>query len=392
MLRRRTLLAAALACAGAAVPASADGPAFTRPPYAGAYQPQGTDERGLWMELGEAERILRETPGIVRDARLLEFVRGVLCRTVGRERCASVRTYIVQDNTFNASMAPNGMMLVHTGLLVRLHSEAELAAILGHEFAHFEQRHSLRRLLNLRNSTDIMAWMGIAGVATNVNTGRAQNSIALSTFSFGRANESEADLLSTRYVRASPYRIRGSAVWSRVLEEHNADRRERGLRKQVKLAPDLTDTHPTDLQRVAFHAKLEQEAGAVGADAIEAYRAATAAIMPALLDGLVKGNQFAAANYVITARGEALGWDGPLTFARGELYRLRGGPRNLATARDLYLNATRLRGAPPEAWRGLGLSQMRLGDTANGRTALREYLRRMPGARDAAAIRLVLEN
>ncbi len=367
-------------------------PAFTRPPYAGAYQPQGTDERGLWMEIGEAERVLRETPGLVRDPRLIEFVRGVLCRTVGRERCASVRTYIVRDNTFNASMSPNGMMIVHTGLLVRLHSEAELAAILGHEFAHFEQRHTLRRMLNMRNGTDIMVWMGLAGAVTNVGTARAQNSIALSFFSFSRANESEADLLSTQFVRASPYRIRGAAVWTRVLDEENADRRERGLRKQRKLAPNLTDTHPTDLQRIAFHAKLEQEVGAVGEDAIETYRAATAAIMPTLLDSLIKGNQFAAANYVIAARGEELGWDGLLTFARGELYRLRGGPRNLATARDLYLNATRMRGTPPENWRGLGLSEMRLGDTAAGRAALTEYLRRSPGARDAASIRLALEN
>lgn len=385
----RALLAAALSVATPAAASAAD---FARPPYAGAYQPQGTDERGLWMELGEAERGIREMPGLVRDARLGEFLRGVLCRTVGRERCAAVRIYLIQDNTFNASMAPNGMMIVHTGLLVRLHSEAELAAIFGHEFAHFEQRHTLQRMLNLRRSTDIIAWLGIAGAAARVNTGRAQDSIAAGIFSFGRANETEADLLSTRYVRTSPYRIRGSAVWGRVMGEDNADRRERGQRKRDKLAPDLTDTHPTDLQRIAFHAKLEQEVGAVGEDAVESYRAATAAIMPALLDSLVKGVPYNAAGYVINARGEALGWDAPLSFARGELYRLRGGPRNLATARELYLGTTRMRGAPPEAWRGLGLSAMRLGDTAAGRAALTEYLRRAPGARDAATIRMVLEN
>jgi beta-barrel assembly-enhancing protease len=389
MMRRLALLAATLL---GVAPGWAAQPVFSRPPYAGAYQPQGTDERGLWMELGETERSVRELPGLVRDARLTEFVRSVLCQTVGRDRCGSVRTYIIQDNTFNASMAPNGMMIVHTGLLVRLHSEAELAAILGHEFAHFEQRHTLRRLINTRSGTDLMAWMGIVGAATNVSTAREQKSIALSFFSFSRANESESDLLSTRYVRASRYRIRGSAVWRRVLDEYDADRRERGLRKLDRQLPNLTDTHPTDLQRIDFHARLEQELGPVGEDGVESYRTATAAIMPALLDSLVKGNQYAAASYVITARGEALGWDAPLTLARGELYRQRGGPRNMATARDLYRSATTMRGAPPEAWRGLGLSAMRLGDKAEGRSALIEYLRRAPGARDAATIRLVLEN
>ena len=47
---------------------------------------------------------------------------------------------------FNAMMAPNGMMLVWSGLLLRVENEAQLAAILGHELGHYLERHSVEQL------------------------------------------------------------------------------------------------------------------------------------------------------------------------------------------------------------------------------------------------------
>ena len=64
------------------------------PPYAGAYQPQGVDEIGLWGEGDEDERILANSPILLRDEALNAYVKGVLCATVGDDRCRSVRLYI----------------------------------------------------------------------------------------------------------------------------------------------------------------------------------------------------------------------------------------------------------------------------------------------------------
>src|SRR3546814_6888547 len=71
------------------------------------------------------------------------YVKSVLCRAVGTDRCDATRVYILREPTFNATMSPNGTMRVYSGLLLRVRSEAELAAVLGHEFGHFEKRHSL---------------------------------------------------------------------------------------------------------------------------------------------------------------------------------------------------------------------------------------------------------
>jgi len=42
-------------------------------------------------------------------------------------------------------MAPNGMMQVATGLLLRTANEAQLAYVLGHELGHYRRRHSMQR-------------------------------------------------------------------------------------------------------------------------------------------------------------------------------------------------------------------------------------------------------
>lgn len=364
---------------------------FVRPTYAGAYEPQGVDERGLWMALDDQERAFERSPSVVKDSSLKAFVLKVLCNTVGQDRCESTRVYIVQDNSFNASMAPNGLMIVHTGLLARLHSEAELATVLGHEFAHFELRHTLQKFRNIRAGTDILAWLTLSSAVTGVSSAQTQNSIIAGFYSFDRAQEAEADALAAKYILASPYRLTGSSVWQRLTEEENALRQERGLRKIKKRLPDLTDTHPTNDQRFKFFKSFEDQDGERGGLGIEPYRDATSVALQLIFSGLVKGNDFAATDYVIRGRGEALGWDATLLFARAELYRLRGNPRDLVTAKELYTQAISRPDAPGEAWRGLGICALRLGDTGDGQKALKEYLLRVPEAADASTIKLLVE-
>lgn len=383
----------ATSAAAPAAPIAATGKGeFTRAPYAGAYEPQGVDERGLWMQLDEYERSFRDSPAVLRDQKLTAYIQEILCRTVGAERCAAIRTYVVKDDSFNASMAPNGLMVVHTGLLVRVHSEAELAAVLGHEFAHFERRHSLNVFRKGRSTADAVAWISLLGAVSRTSLASTSNSLVLGFITFNRDQESEADALSAQLLRASPYRLRASGIWRRLVDEEDALRKERGLRKIKHMTPGLLDSHPPEMQRFAFFAKQEAEAGDVGEDGTDRYRDATAPILRDLFEPLIKGNDFAAADYVIRARGDALGWDGQLYFLRGELYRLRGNPRDLATAQGFFQQAAAQPLAPPETWRGLGLCAMRLGNITDGRLSLTEYLKRSPNAADGAAIRLLVEN
>jgi hypothetical protein len=56
------------------------------------------------------------------------------------------RVHVVRRPEFNAAALPGGALMVYTGLLEgphAVHDEAELVAVLGHEIAHVEKRHTI---------------------------------------------------------------------------------------------------------------------------------------------------------------------------------------------------------------------------------------------------------
>ena len=105
---------------------------------------------------------------------------------VAPDYCSDVRIYVLPSPLLNAWMMPNGTMALYTGLLLRLENEAQLAAIIGHEVAHYTRRHSLQRY---------RAWRANAGtlqtVASIVSAGAgvaaANANAAASAGQYGRA-------------------------------------------------------------------------------------------------------------------------------------------------------------------------------------------------------------
>src|SRR3546814_5941615 len=65
--------------------------------------------------------------------------------------------------------------------LLRVRSEAELAAVLGHEFGHFEKRHSLMQFKAARGGSDLLAWSALlASMSPSYNTQRAYQDLQIS--------------------------------------------------------------------------------------------------------------------------------------------------------------------------------------------------------------------
>ena len=392
MIARMRLAVGVLALA-AGVSAQAEPP--LPPPYAGAYQPQGVDEQGLWREMDEEERRFAQSDMIIRDPTLQAYVTKVLCDTVGQDRCDATRIYIVRVPMFNASMSPNGLIQVYSGLLLRVHSEAELGAVLGHEFGHFEARHSLERLKAQRSGGDVLAWAGVlASLAPSYDMLRTYRNLQLtiigSIYRFNRDQEREADGLGISYLNTSALRPQAAAqVWERLMAEFTADARAKGLKKPRFDRIPFYSTHPPEAERATTLALLARPEAATRDDGAARYRAALAPWLPQLLDDQIKLNDFGASEYIIQSLAES-GWTAPLWHARGELYRLRGAPRDLVHAAQFYGEAITLDPAHPEAHRGLGLALLKTGQAAAGQQALRRYLELKPDAADAKLIGMMI--
>lgn len=391
--KHAALLAALLLGVSASVVSAK--PAPPPPPYAGAYQPQGVDEIGIWREDDESERKLANSSLVIHDEKLTSYVRGVLCEAVGVDRCGAARVYIMREPTFNASMSPNGTMRVFSGLLLRMRSEADLAAVLGHEFGHFEQRHTLGQFKSARAGSDMLAWGALlASMSPSYDTQRAYQSLEISIygnfFRYGRDQEREADLLGLGYLNRGALRPQAAAeVWQNLMGEMEASARVRGLKKPNFKAIAFTASHPPEAERAGYLSELAAPEGAGRDDGAARYREAMSDWIPLFLEDQIKLNDFGGSEYIIEHLAEA-GWTPGLWFARGELYRTRGNQRDLVNAAEYYANATNLDPALADAHRGLGLALLKTGRREQGQAALRKYLELRPDASDAKMIRLMV--
>lgn len=379
----------------AAAPAGKASVAPPPPPYQGVYQPQGVDEIGLWRDDDESERALAASGVVIHDEKLTRYIKDVLCRAVGLDRCAATRVYVLREPYFNASMSYNGTMRVYSGALLRLRNEAELAALLGHEFGHFEQRHGLKRFKARRTGTDILAWGALlASFAPSYNSYRAyqnlQTSIYGSYFRYSRDNEREADLLGLGYLNTSDLRPQAATrVWQNLMSEANASAISRGRKKPDFSSVAFYASHPPDGERAGYLAALASPDGESRDDGAANYREALAPWLGEFLSDQIKLNDFGASEYIIAGLAES-GWTPQLWLARGELYRTRGAQRDLVHAAKFYGNAIDLDPSLPEAHRGLGFSLMKIGRREEAGRALARYLKLKPGASDAKMVRMMV--
>jgi beta-barrel assembly-enhancing protease len=367
---------AALLCVAAA-PAPA--------PLVGAgCQPQDKDERGLWMQMEEQERELKRSNFVMHDTALNAYVRDVFCRTVSAEKCADIRIYIMRTPYFNASMAPNGMMQVWSGLFLRCRDEAQLSAILGHEYTHYEKRHSLQLFQSAKKNLAAGAWLGMI-------IPLVQLAFIGQVFENSRDMEREADSGSIGLMARAGYDPHSaSRIWEQLRAEMDATALARKQKSRKDKTGGMFATHPPTLERMTeLKAQADKQAvSGTPSNGRESYRRALGPYWALVVDDQIKLNDFGGTDFLLTNLASD-GWTPDLLFARGELYRARGQAADIAQAVSFYRQALAGKDPPVEAFRGLGLALIRSGNAAEGQGALKQYLDRSPNASDRAMIAMM---
>ena len=212
------------------------------------YEPEESrDEQGLWMEFKEMERSLNQSALLVDDTELNNYVREIVCR-VAAEYCNDFRVYLIRNPGFNASMTATGMMQIWTGLLIRATSTDEIAAVVGHEIAHYTRLHSLEgfRALKAKMASASFFDLGFA-VLTGVSAPIGQTSAMLGYLSHNREQETEADLLGTRLLAEANYDPHAAyRVWEKVIAEEEA---AAAKREKTNM---FSQTHPASHDRAEY--------------------------------------------------------------------------------------------------------------------------------------------
>jgi predicted Zn-dependent protease len=150
-------------------------------------------------------RILKETP-VYADPEL-----GKLVQQVGEELASHshrpelfYRFTVLDSTAINAFALPGGYIYITRGLLAYLNSEAELAAVLGHEIGHVTARHSVRQQSTAAVTGILGAVVSASTGVQGVNTLTDMASTAI-VRGYGRDHELEADRLGAEYLAKSGY-------------------------------------------------------------------------------------------------------------------------------------------------------------------------------------------
>jgi Zn-dependent protease with chaperone function len=102
-----------------------------------------------------------------------------------------VRISVIREEITNAFALPGGRIVVYTGLLKEIKTYPELAALLGHEFTHINNRHATKSIFRQLGSKIFLNLLfGKIGAVTSIVINHADN---LRNLKYSRKLEKEAD-------------------------------------------------------------------------------------------------------------------------------------------------------------------------------------------------------
>jgi len=189
---------------------------------------------------------VQQQGGFYRDRELEAYVQevGMLLARVSHRPNLNYRYRVLNSSVPNAFALPGGYIVINRGLLVGLSSEAEMAAVLGHETGHVTAKHSLagyQRAMtaNVLVTGVVLATGGRAGVQelSGITASLLENG-------FSRDQEREADWLGIDYMVKAGYNPNGAVH----LQEYFFRELEGG--KNPLFVGGLFRTHPFSKERL----------------------------------------------------------------------------------------------------------------------------------------------
>lgn len=167
---------------------------------------------------------------------------------------------VLNDSVPNAWAMPGGKIAFNRGLLYELNSEAELAAVMGHEMVHAAARHGAKSMERGMLMQGAMIAVGIGAQNTNyanLIVGGAKFSSQLATSKYGRDAESEADLYGMQYMKRAGYDPTAAVTLQETFVRLSAD-------KKSSFIDGLFASHPPSPERVADNKRTLAQVGAGG--------------------------------------------------------------------------------------------------------------------------------
>jgi len=160
----------------------------------------------------------------------------------------------VEEKGANAIAVPGGYVYITRGLLEELQSEAQLAAILGHEVGHVIARDTMAAISRQLGMTALVAAAHFGGAPSDVSQAAGFISAVL-TLQYSREDEKDADLTGLSYMVQAGYDPNGMIETMQILQD-----------LQTLRPIEFFSTHPNPASRLAYlQERIDQRYGHLGA-------------------------------------------------------------------------------------------------------------------------------
>ena len=150
--------------------------------------------------------------------------------------------HVVSVNEVNAWCMPGGKIAVYTGLINKMQTtDAELAAVIGHEIAHALREHSREQVSNqMAASIGLSVLSAITGSAATADLGSKLTEVMF-TLPNSRSHETEADRIGVELAARAGYDPRAAiTLWQKM-----------GAQSAGSAPPEFLSTHPSAQSRIA---------------------------------------------------------------------------------------------------------------------------------------------
>jgi predicted Zn-dependent protease len=288
--------------------------------------------------------------------------------------------FVVLNNSVpNAWALPGGKIAINRGLLTELNSEAELAAVLGHEIVHAAAKHSAQQMSRgVLLQSAVLATAMVSGDSSfgQFAVGSAAVGAQLINSTYGRSAELESDKYGMTYMSRAGYDPAGAVTLQETFVRLSEGQESDWL-------SGLFASHPPSRERVAANRKMAASLPPGGTMGVESYKAALAKTMtvkPAY-DAYDEGRKALAEKK--TAEALALAEKAIGLFPdEADFYALRGDARAVDGKFDMagknYDSAIKRRDDYFYYYLRRGLARKELGQTAGAKTDLERSIEMLP--------------
>ena len=230
------------------------------------------DEKEIAMGKAAHPELVAQMGGLSSDKKLADYASRVGARLASQSKRKAVKYqfFVVNTSMVNAFAMPGGFVYVTTGMLQTLEDEAELAAVLGHEVAHVEERQGVERLrkaILAEKGAEYGAKEASGTVGPEVARLVANLFANLALSGYGRSQESESDDMGLTMANTAGYDPNGAVRLFQRLQALEGGEKSSGLKNFFASHPPTDKRIKQSEKQIAGLAKKGTETNKAQYDA-----------------------------------------------------------------------------------------------------------------------------